>query len=137
MSDTSEDHFEIHASLAEELRHSDNMVWQFGLAIVALEEGSIVLTGQSTFQNLLGKSTLVAGFLLSVCLSFVLVRQAYDRRDFVIRIKALEDELRQTHPKFFPQTVRTRQWAASMFLAWVLLIESSAGFIFFACRMFA
>jgi hypothetical protein len=136
VSHTPQDCLAIHSALAEELRHSDGIVWQFALAIIALEDGAVILSGQSGFQNLVGKGALAAGFLLSVCLSFVLVRHAYDRRGFVTRIHAVEDELRKEYPKFFVRAAGSPQWLASMLLAWILLAESAAGFVLFVTQLY-
>lgn len=136
MSHSPQDCLEIHSALAEELRHSDGIVWQFALAIIALEEGSVVLSSQTGFQNSVGKGALAAGFLLSVCLSFVLVRHAYDRRGFVTRIQAVEEKLRKEFPKFFVRAAGSPQWLASMVLAWFLLVESGTAFVFFVWQLY-
>jgi hypothetical protein len=135
MSHTPQDCLEIHASLAEEIRHSDGLVWQFALAIIAIEDGAVILSAQSGFESLVGKAALTAGVLLSVCLSFVLLRHAYDRRCFVTRMVAVEDELRTEYPKFFVKRGGTPQWLASMILAWVLLVESTVCFVLFAWEL--
>ncbi len=135
MSDAPEDLLEIHNTLMEEIRHSDGLVWQFGLAVVALEDGAVVLSEQTGFQSLAGKSTLVAGFLVSVGLSFVLLRHAYDRRGFVQRLRAVEGDLRVQYPKYYPEKAGSPQWFAAMVLAWVLMVESSAGFVLFVSQL--
>jgi hypothetical protein len=127
----------IHTTLAEELRHSDGLVWQFALAIIALEDGTVALSSLSGFQSQIGRSALSAGFLLSVCLSVVLVRHAYDRRGFVHRLLAVEEELRKTYPRFFVHAAGSPQWRASMCLAWVLLAESAGGFALFLWHLYA
>jgi hypothetical protein len=137
MNHSTEDCLAIHAALAEELRHSDGMIWQFALAIVALEDGAVVLSGQESFQDTLGKGALAAGFLLSVCLSFVLLRHAIDRRGFVVRMRAVEDELRVGFPRFFTKTAGSPQWFASMVLASILLAESGVGFVLFVRALYA
>jgi hypothetical protein len=137
VSDPAADHLEIHASLGEELRHSDGLVWQFAIAIIALEDGAVVLSEQSGFQSPVGKSALAAAFLVSVCLSFVFLRHAQDRRGFVRRMEAVEEELRNVHPRLFAKNPGSPQWFASMLLAWVLLAESTVGFIFFLWHLYA
>lgn len=132
-----QDCLEIHTTLAEELRHSDGLVWQFALAIIALEDGTVALSSLSGFQSQIGRSALSAGFLLSVCLSFVLLRHTYDRRGFVRRLLAVEEELRKTYPKFFMKIAGSPQWRASVCLAWVLLAESTVGFTLFLRHLYA
>lgn len=97
----------------------------------------MALSSLSGFQSQIGRSALSAGFLLSVCLSFVLVRHAYDRRGFVGRLLAVEEELRKTYPRFFAQIAGSPQWRASMCLAWVLLAESTVGFALFLWHLYA
>lgn len=131
MSEDSDDHLEIHSSLAEEIRHSDGLVWQFAIAIAALEEGVVVLSDKAGFQNAAGRSALIAGFLLSVFLSFVLLRHAYDRRCYVRRILMVEEELAKSHPRIFARVAGSPQWFAPMLLAWFLFVESTIAFVLF------
>lgn len=136
MSDSSGNYLEIHSALAEELRHSDGFVWQLAIAIAAAEEGSVALSDHGGFHNLAGKGALAAGFLLSVGLSFILLRHAYDRRGFVHRLRLVEEELQREYPKIFVPIPGSPQWAAAMVLAWFLLTESSIGFVLFARQLF-
>lgn len=137
MSDpTPQDCIEIHNALAEELRHSDGLVWQFALAIIALEDGAVALSGLSGFQSLSGKNALSAAFLLSVGLSIVLVRHAYERRGHIRRLHATEEELRQTYPRIFVPIPGSPQWRASLGLAWVLLAESVISFVLFLWQLY-
>ena len=137
MSEPPQDYLEIHASLAEELRHSDGLVWQLALAIAALEEGVVALSDQGGFQNSAGRAALAFGFLLSVFLSFVLLRHAYDRRATVRRMSIVEGALAAAYPKIFARGRGSPQWGAAMLLAWFLLVESSVGFVLFARLLLA
>ena len=137
MSHAPQDYLGIHASLTEELRHLDGLVWQFALAIAALEEGAVALNDQSGLHNLTGKSALAAGFLLAVDLSFVLLRHAYDHRAAVRRIRLVEQELHKEYSEVFAPTRGSPQWFASMLLAWFLLVESAVGFALFVRQLHA
>lgn len=107
------------------------------IAIAAAEEGVVALSDHAGFQNLVGKGALAAGFLLSVFLSFVLIRHVRDRRVFVCRIRIVEEELRREYPKVFAATSGSPQWFAAMLLAWFLFAESAVGFVLFARQPFA
>lgn len=137
VSHTTQDYLEIRASLAEELRHSDGIVWQFAIAIAGLEEGMVVLSDKSGFQSFVGKGALAAGFLLSVSLSFVLLRHAYDRRGFVQRLRVVEAELRKEFESVFVPTKGSPQWFATMLLAWFLVAESVVGCALFVHQLYA
>jgi hypothetical protein len=127
VSDTPQ-YLELHSSLAEELRHSDGFIWQLAIAIIAIEEGTVALSPAGGFQSFVGKGALAAGSLLAVCLSFMLLRHAGDRRSVVRRMRTVEDELRKEYPKVFTETAGSPQWFAAMLLAWILLGESVVGF---------
>jgi len=137
MSESSEDYLEIHNSLAEELRHSDGLVWQLAIAIAAAEEGVVALSDHAAFQSAMGKGALVAGFLFSIGLSYVLLLHAYDRRSTVQRLRIVEEELSGAYPKVFVAKRGSPQWFASMLLAWFLLAESSVGFVLFVRQIYA
>lgn len=79
---------EIHKTTSEELRHTATTIWQFSIAIVTLQGGAVALSGNKDFNSDLGKWVLAVGFLLSVCFSVMLVRQARERSGFVKRIYA-------------------------------------------------
>jgi hypothetical protein len=137
MSHTPQDYLAIHTSLSEELRHSDGVVWQLAIAIGAVEEGVVALSDHAGFQNLVGKGALGAGFLLSVGLSFVLIRHTCDRRGVVRRIRVVEEELCREYPKIFAAIKGSPQWFASMLVAWFLFAESTVGFVLFVHRLLA
>lgn len=126
---------EVHKIISQELRHTATVIWQFSIAIVTLQGGAVGLSAQQGFQTILGKSVLGFGFFLAICFSVMLIRQATERRGFVDRIHAVEAELRKTYPLFFAQIHSPGffgfGWFKSTVLAWLLLIESIIGFLFF------
>ncbi len=137
MSDKSKDYLEIHRLHSEELRHTATVIWQFAIAIVTLQGGAVALSAQSGFQTALGRCVLIAGFLLSVCFSLMLIRQSRERRGFVARIHAVEKELRKEYPAFFDEIPSSFRWFSSVVLAWILLVESGVGFILFLYYVFS
>ena len=137
MNESTRDYLEIHKLHSEELRHTATVIWQFSIAIVTLQGGAVALSAQSGFQTAFGRCVLVTAFLLSVCFSVMLLRQARERRGFVSRIHAVEKELRNDYPKFFEEIPSSFRWFSSVILAWILLIESSAGFILFLSYVFS
>lgn len=136
MSHTPKDHLDIHKALSEELRHTSTVVWQFAIAIVTLQGGAVGLSGQRGFDSALGKCVLAAGFLLSVCFSLMLLRQAQERKGFVSRIHAVEAELRKEYPTFFTTIDSSPRWFTSIVLAMILFVESATGFVLFLIFLF-
>ena len=136
MSESQKDCLEIHRLHSEVLRHTATVVWQFSIAIVTLQGGAVALSAKSGFQTTLGRCVLVTGFLLSVCFSVMLHRQATERGGFVKRIHAVEVELRKKYPTFFEEIPKSFEWFRSVDLARILLIESGIGFILFFCTSF-
>ena len=120
---------EIHKILAEEMRHTATVVWQFSIAILVLHGGAIVASGTEGFEGFLGKFVIVAGFLVSVFFSVMLLRQAHGRTGFRNRIWAVEEELRKVEPSAFQRIDRTAKWCSSVVLAWVLIVESLPGLV--------
>ena len=135
--DTPKDLLEIHKMVADELRHSATVIWQFSIAIVTLQGGAVALTSQSGFPVTRGKWILAAAFFLSGCFSIMLVRQARERSGFVTRILAVETELRRVYPLFFAEIPRSFSWFTSMWFARTLLVESAIGsalFVYYLAR---
>ena len=134
---------EVHNIISQELRHTATVIWQFSIAIVTLQGSAVGLSfAQHGFQTILGKSVLGFGFFLAICFSVMLIRQATERRGFVDRIHAVEAELRKTYPLFFAQIDSDPGfgwfklgWFKSTKLAWLLLIESVIGFLFFLVEL--
>jgi hypothetical protein len=138
MSDTSNYLLEIHKMHSEELRHTSTVVWQFAIAIVTLQGGAVALSAQDGFQtSLVGRCVLLTGFLLSLCFSVMLLRQAKDRLGFRKRIHAVEEQLRKEYPPNFFEEIRSPpRWFTSVLLSRVLLLESGIGFILFLFYLF-
>ena len=135
MSPQSEDYFEIHQLLSQELRHTATTVWQFSIAIVTLQGTAVGLSAQKGFESGLGRSVLLVGFALAFCFSIMLYRQAKDRSGFVERIKQVEEELRADYPRIFFKIESPPRWFRSEVLAWILFCESGGGLIWFAYKM--
>jgi len=130
---TTESYLELHKLISEELRHTSTVIWQFSIAIVTLQGGAMGLSAQSGFQDAIGKLVLATGFLLSVCFSIMLIRQARERRGFVKRIRAVEAELGKVY-SFFDPVPTSFPWFTSVWLAWILFLESIIGFgLFLLC----
>jgi hypothetical protein len=129
---TTEHHLELHKLMSGELRYTSTAIWQFSIAIVTLQGGAVGLSAQSGFESVLGKCVLATGFFLSVCFSIMLVRQAVERKGFVRRMGAVEEELRKIYPPgVFACLPKTFSWFTSVVLAWILLGESVIGFALF------
>jgi hypothetical protein len=127
------DLLEVHKIISQELRHTATVIWRFSIAIVTLQGGALGLSAMHGFQTILGEFVLGFSFFLSICFSVMLIRQATERRGFVDRIHAVEAELRKTYPLFFARIdSRFFHWFKSTKLAWLLLIESVIGFVFFS-----
>jgi len=126
---------EVHKIVSQELRHTATVIWQFSIAIVTLQGGAVGLSAQRGFQTTIGRCILATGFFLALCFSLMLMRQATERRCFRDRIRAVEAELRRTYPLFFAPIDSAGFWEFGWFkstvLAWLLLIESVIGFLFF------
>lgn len=90
------------------------------------------MTAQDGFDVTLGRCTLATAFLLSVCFSIMLLRQAQERRDFARRIRAVEAELRKEFPTIFFEISSWPKQFTSIVLAGILLAESFAGVVLFA-----
>jgi hypothetical protein len=130
---------EIHATLSEEMRHTGTVVWQFVVAIVTLQGGAIVASGTEGFKDRpLGKLVIVTAFFVSLWFSFMLYRQAHDRRAFRDRILAVEEELRKAEPNalWFKEIKRVWAWCSSVLLAWILIGESGLGFLLSVAYLF-
>jgi len=130
-------YLEIHAALSEDIRNSNEVVWQLAIAIAAAEEGVVALSDHSGFHSSAGKIALSAGFFLSVGLSYVLLRHVCDRRATVRRLHAVEAELSRELRQVFQPVKSSPQWRAQMLLAWFLLLETSLGFLLFVRHLFA
>jgi hypothetical protein len=128
------DLLEIHKTLAEEMRHTSNVVWQFSVAIVTLHGGAIAASATSGFENFIGRVVMVAAFFLSVWFSIMLLRQACERRGFRDRIWAVEAKLRSFDPDAFARIPRVFGWFTSIKLATILMLESLIGLAFFVTR---
>jgi hypothetical protein len=131
------DLLEIHKIISQELRHTATVIWQFSIAIVTLQGGAVGLSAQRGFQTTLGKSILGVGFVLAICFSLMLIRQATERRYFRDRIHAVEAELRKIYPQFFTPIEPVLPWFTSVRFAWLLFIESVIGFVFFLSNLLA
>ena len=95
------------------------------------------MSSQSGFQATLGKCLLATGFLLSLGFSLMLLRQAHERHGFVVRIHAVEEKLHEgSNTEFFAPIPRAFPWFTSVVLAWILLVESVAGFFLFLFHLF-
>ena len=101
-----EDLLEIHKTLAEEMRHTSTVVWQFSVAIVTLQGGAIAASATSGFHNPVGIKVVAVAFFLSVCFSLMLSRQTHERRGFRNRIWAVEEKLRKFDPAAFARLPR-------------------------------
>jgi len=126
------DLLEVHKIISQELRHTATVIWRFSIAIVTLQGGALGLSAMHGFQTILGEFVLGFSFFLSICFSVMLIRQATERRGFRDRIDAVEAELRKTYPLFFAQIHSPFRGFSSIVLAWLLLIESVIGFLFFS-----
>jgi hypothetical protein len=132
---------EIHKTLSEEMRHTATVVWQFAVAIVTLRGGAIVASGTKGFEDSpLGKLVIVIAFFVSLWFSFMLYRQAHDRRAFRDRILAVEEELRKAEPNVFKEAFkeikRVWAWCSSVLLACILIGESGLGFVLSVAYLF-
>ena len=108
---------EMHKTLSEEMRHTATVVWQFAVAIVTLQGGAIAASGTEGFKDRpLGKLVIVAAFFVSLWFSFMLYRQAHDRRGFRNRIWVVEAELRKSEPEAFKEIKRVWAWCSSVLL---------------------
>jgi len=125
------EYLEIHKLLSAELRHTATVIWQFAIAIVTLQGGAVALSNHNGFQGLLGNCVIATAFFLSACFSLMLLRQAYERRGFRDRIRAVEAELRKSYPEFAIEIPRKFKWFTSVRLAWILVIESLLAFALF------
>jgi hypothetical protein len=125
------EYFELHKLLSEEMRHTATVVWQFSIAIVTLQGGAVGLAGQRGFDTTIGRVVLATGFLLSVCFSLMLLRQAQERAKFRDRIHAVEVELSKEFPTFFTRIGSWPGWFTSIVLAMILLVESATGLLLF------
>ena len=128
---------EMHKTLSEEMRHTATVVWQFAVAIVTLQGGAIVAGGTEGFKDSpLGKLVIVTAFFVSLWFSFMLYRQAHDRRGFRNRIWAVEGELRKSEPEALKKNERVWAWCSSVLLAWILIGESGLGFLLSVAYLF-
>lgn len=117
---------DIQRRTSEELRHTANIVWQFSIAILTLQAGAIGLATQERQTWPTANSILFAGFFLSLLFSMMLVRQCYERKEFVSRIKAVEAILRESHLSSFFSKIQEGpfHWFKSHHLGWILFVES-------------
>jgi hypothetical protein len=128
---------EIHKTLSEEMRHTATTVWQFAVAIVTLQGGAIVAGGTENFKDsLLGKLVIVIAFFVSLWFSFMLYRQAHDRRGFRDRIWAVEKELRKSEPEAFKEIKPVAAWCSSVLLGKILIGEAGIGFVLSLAYLF-
>ena len=121
---------ELHKIASQELRHTSTVIWQFSIAIMTLQGAALTLSGGEGADPIQAKIVLAGGFLFSCLFSIMLLRQATERRGYVIRMKAVESKLRmQIQRRFFLNLPTTCSWFKSHVLAWLLLIESTVGFL--------
>jgi hypothetical protein len=77
---------------------------------------------------------------VSLWFSFMLYRQAHDRRGFRDRIWAVEDELRKSEPNVFKEAFkeikRVAAWCNSVLLGKILIAESGLGFLLSVAYLF-
>jgi hypothetical protein len=134
---TREQYLEVHKLISEELRHTSTVIWQFAIAIITLQGGAVGLSIQKGFEGILGTYVLIVAFFLSLCFSVLLLRQAYERRDFSARIRAIEVCLRQDYPGIFaPVDSGPLYWFKSVYLGWIIFAESILGFLGFVISVF-
>jgi hypothetical protein len=66
----------------------------------------------------------------------LLLRQAYKRRDFSARVRAIEVCLRQDYPGILPLDSGPLYWFKSVSLGWTIFAESIFGFLAFLLLVF-
>jgi len=76
---TVEQLLEVHKTLSEELRHTSNVVWRFGVAIATLQLAPFAFIGRKDFEASYAGLWLCIAFGLSFFFSLMLFRQATER----------------------------------------------------------
>lgn len=136
------DYFEFTKGLAQDMRHTANVVWRLSIAIVTLQGSAItgcvlILNAQRVPQPILGWSILIAGFFVSVLFSLMLVRQAEERVGLALNNEAAQKKLRVNYADVFKETKHIVPAINSIHFAWCIVAETVVGLLVVLFLVFA